>query len=86
MMSSISARATHQSYPWPQSELVNELEALVDANSISEVLMALALVCFEKAEHVATNWQDKKLAKQWERAGAAINNRISDHPSITAVS
>jgi hypothetical protein len=44
-----------------------ELESIIDGHRLCGTLRMLAGVCFEKAEHVRTNWQDETLAKMWER-------------------
>ena len=41
------------------------LESYVDAYGMVGVLTALSEIAGEKAEHVATNWQDTKLADRW---------------------
>lgn len=48
------------------------LEALVDQNSLTDVLYALAEMCHEKADHVRSNWQDAIAAKEWDTAGRRI--------------
>jgi hypothetical protein len=53
-------------------ELADSLEDLVDRSSLSDVLEALEGMCDEKADHVATNWQDRPLSKQWAKAARAI--------------
>jgi hypothetical protein len=57
------------------------LEALIDSCGLSPVLMALSEICGEKAEHVAVNWQDTALAKDWATAGNRISNAL---PSVVA--
>jgi hypothetical protein len=44
------------------------LEALVDAHSVRAVLLDLAFICVEKADHLRSNWQDEVTAKAWDRA------------------
>lgn len=56
-----------------QSELIAELEPLVDASSLSDVILALARVCDEKAEHLAINWQDENAAKEWSKAARTLD-------------
>jgi hypothetical protein len=53
---------------FPQSDAVT-LEAIVDRQGLHSVVELLAIVCGEKAEHIAVNWQDAGLAKQWDKAG-----------------
>jgi hypothetical protein len=53
--------------------LEDELEELVDTNSLAEVLDALAQVCYEKAEHLRGNWQDRDTAAHWDKAGGKID-------------
>ena len=50
----------------------DDLEMLVDRCGLSSVLMALSEICGSKAEHIATNWQDASLAKDW----ATLEGRI----------
>jgi hypothetical protein len=59
----------------------NWLEAAVDGAGLSSVLMALSEICGEKAEHIATNWQDTKTAKVWATAEGRIGVIV---PSIVA--
>lgn len=49
-----------------------DLEKLVDSCGLSSVLMALSEICGAKAEHIATNWQDAQLAKDWATLEGAI--------------
>lgn len=44
----------------------------VDRASMEGVLTALEEICFEKADHVESNWGDSALAKAWERVAKAI--------------
>jgi hypothetical protein len=48
------------------------LEGMIDKHGLYDVLDMLAEVCTEKAEHIRTNWQDKKLASVWDQAGRAL--------------
>jgi hypothetical protein len=59
-------------------QLRNELESLIDSNSLSTVLDAISVICHEKAEHVNENWQDKTLAKSWVKAGNRIGRMLVD--------
>lgn len=52
---------------------IYDLEALIDRRGIEQVLVALALICNEKAEHVVHSWQDATLAKRWVAVGTAID-------------
>jgi hypothetical protein len=55
------------------TKLQNEVEALIDRHSIQELVAALAKVCDHKANHAMSNWQDKHLAKLWQRNAIALN-------------
>ena len=48
------------------------LESLLDKHQLVEICVALELLCADKADHVATNWGDKALAKEWDRASKAF--------------
>lgn len=54
-------------------ELAERLEKLVDARSMASVLQTLAEIAEAKAEHVRTNWQDKTLAKEWDKIGRRVS-------------
>lgn len=55
------------------------LEAMVDAYGLQVVLMALANICYEKAEHVDHAWQDSTLARAWRNAGTRLEDIASGH-------
>jgi hypothetical protein len=49
-----------------------ELELMIDKIGLSHVLFKLAEVCGDKAEHLRSNWQDEKAAKEWIADARAI--------------
>jgi hypothetical protein len=51
----------------------DNLEEIVDALGVKGTLEALAQVCFDKSEHLASNWQDEASAKVYSNVGSAIN-------------
>ncbi len=57
-----------------ESNVGRNLENLVDANGLSNVLEALSEICFAKASHLEEAWQDASTAKTWERDGHKIAN------------
>jgi len=64
-------------YIGSNSDTFRSLEALVDANGLSTVLLALVDICNLKVEHIKTNWQDRELAKLWSKARHAIERAIT---------
>lgn len=40
----------------------HDVEGLIDAHGLSQVLDSMSTVCFEKAEHLRVNWQDQAAA------------------------
>lgn len=48
------------------------LEAQIDKSSLHDVLHSLIAICYAKAEHIETNWQDTALAGQWGRAASIL--------------
>ncbi len=48
------------------------LEPLVDKHGLAHVVVGLALLAYEKAEHVRINWDDECLAISWERDGRKL--------------
>lgn len=47
---------------------IDMLEALVDKYNLDSVIGKLSEICFEKAEHIRTNWQDAPTARKWVQA------------------
>lgn len=61
------------------------LEDLIDRFNISSVIMEIANIAEEKAQHVRENWQDENLARDWERTAryldkVASNNTVTNLP------
>jgi hypothetical protein len=52
----------------------DELEAMIDSNSLDAILEAVSVICAEKAEHLLTNWQDKVTARDWAKASNLIDS------------
>lgn len=48
--------------------ICEEVERLIDASSLLDVLTAIECVCGEKAEHIRVIWQDKATARTWNKA------------------
>jgi hypothetical protein len=46
---------------------MTELERLIDTCSLAEVLVALDVICGDKADHLRTNWQDNTSARAWDK-------------------
>jgi len=59
------------------TEAMIVLEAMVDAAGLRNVVWALASICWDKAEHVQSAWQDDQLARDWN-ANAAMLNRFAE--------
>lgn len=62
-----------------------ELERIIDACGLDEVINTLADICFGKAEHLRSNWQDNNTAKLWELAGVCINATLADRKAGHAI-
>lgn len=60
------------------------VEKLVDGCTLFGVVEALQTICYEKADHLRSNWQDEASAKAWNRAGAVFN-RVLDNPKIRSL-
>lgn len=66
----------------------DKLERLIDESSLAEVVDALTTICYEKAEHISSDWQDDSLARQWTKAGKLLDGvaaklRSTGVPGIT---
>jgi len=62
--------------------LLEQLEQLIDQNSLQGVLNTLADVCSEKADHLQSNWQDTFEANIWTCRAKAIS-KIADRPLMS---
>lgn len=47
---------------------IDMLEGLIDRYNLDSVLGALSEICYAKAEHVRTTWQDAYGARKWVQA------------------
>lgn len=56
----------------PSSTEMDALEAMVDKHGLYEVLVAMAVVCGDKADHVQWNYQDVNLARKWN----SVHNKL----------
>ena len=54
----------------------NTIESLIDSSSLANVVDALTTICYEKADHIDSNWQDHGLARMWTKAGKSIEKAI----------
>ena len=50
-----------------------QLEQLVDRVGVATLIDWLAEICWEKADHVRSAWQDERGAKLWERNGDKLH-------------
>lgn len=48
------------------------LEDLLDRYNLSSVILELANIGAEKAQHVRETWQDEELARAWDKAASAV--------------
>lgn len=55
------------------TKVEDAVEALIDKASLRQVLDSIAYVCWEKAEHIRSNWQDEPLARDWDAAGKVVD-------------
>jgi hypothetical protein len=62
--------------------LLEQLEHLIDQNSLQTVLNTLADVCHEKADHIQSDWQDTFTANLWTSRGKAIGS-VAGRPMMS---
>ena len=63
-------------------KLSDQIEALIDAHGLYAVTLALVEVCGDKAEHLATSWQDYDAEKRWHKAAKAFDKT---HTALHAI-
>lgn len=56
----------------PNKDQMEQLERLLDQCGLFDTLIALSVICGDKAAHVQANWQDGRLARRWTTA----SNRV----------
>jgi hypothetical protein len=66
-------------------DIPTALEQMVDQHGLYHVLVGLALMCGEKADHIRANYQDDALAHKWDRAANTIFS-VAERPTIAKVS
>ena len=59
-----------------KKETILHLESIIDAIGLMNTLEAIADICYDKAEHLRSNWQDEKSAKCWESDGDELHCTI----------
>jgi hypothetical protein len=59
-------------------DLANQLETLIDRYGIDNVIAMLGFVCGEKAEHIATNYQDASQGKEWIKLSADLDKLLAE--------
>ena len=58
-------------------QIQDHIEGLIDRHSLNYVLNCVAQICFEKADHVQSTWNDKPLSDQLEKTAVLIE-QIAD--------
>lgn len=56
---------------------LEQLEALIDKSSLGEVIAGLTAIAYEKASFVQETWEDKPLAKMWERNAKRLETVVT---------
>ena len=55
------------------STYMEQIEKLIDERNVSQMLIVMAQVCNEKADHLRSNWQDEQAARTWERTAKKLD-------------
>lgn len=56
-----------------------DLESMIDDTSLASVVVALAEIAREKAEHIRANWQDAATARTWDSDAARLERACKLH-------
>lgn len=64
---------------------LEDLEQDIDARGLDVVLADIARICWEKADHIRTSYNDRATSAAWARAGTSIR-RAADGKSVQLVS
>ena len=57
-----------------EQELADAIERLINAHGLDHFLQMSGFVAGEKAEHIATNWQDASTAKRWMEVSKRLDS------------
>lgn len=52
------------------------LEEVIDSVGLAQTVELLIAICYGKAEHLRTNWQDESAAKRWERDALTLDRIV----------
>lgn len=52
--------------------LEEELETLIDKHGVGHMLHVIERICSLKSDHIAENWQDNELSREWDAAATKI--------------
>jgi hypothetical protein len=63
--SEINEERPASDYEKPYEKPKDKIEDIIDDIGIVGVIKSISSVCYEKAEHLESNWQDKESAKNW---------------------
>lgn len=55
-------------------KMEKQVERLIDAMGVDQLLHTIALVCSDKAEYIRANWQDNALAQLWDKKASQVTN------------
>ena len=50
-----------------------QIESIIDAGSVADLLHAISHVMRDKSEHIQTNWQDATLARAWDMSASDVD-------------
>ena len=64
---------THINVDSGTDQNAGRLEQVLDDCGLLETVVALALICEEKAIHLESNWQDARAAALWRRAAKVLD-------------
>lgn len=58
----------------PLNEVQEKLENFIDEHGLNIIIEQITEICYLKADHVKSNWQDDHLAENWELQGDEIRD------------
>lgn len=59
-----------------KSDELEKLEMMIDHSSLLHIVSGLVTICFEKAEHVRSIYDDRELAKTWEQDAKQLEKAL----------
>ena len=67
-------------------EYTDIMEQFIDSHGLDAVVATLGVICDDKSAHIQASYNDKQLAKDWQRAGDYFAVNVAHAVAVQTVS